>query len=338
MKRTPTRAQTPTMTTMTCKTLVFIVYAASLTAVGGMFAAHAGEAAGVSPALSAGDSAPMKTDDLLSALAAQAASGERDAARALATLYYLGHGTAADTDQAIRWWQTAAAAGDTTAAYNAGLLLVRDPTRADAARGLLEQAAASGDVLACFVLGTHHAERGDHTAALTWLERAARQGYVPAQYNLARVLASKTPPDVAGARLWFGAAAATFAPATAALAALPQASASATRPHGRDWVLAQAPAAFTIQVGAGRDRSALERLLTHGAPEYETALFEHRPAASAPYSAILGVFEARTDAAAALARLPPALQDKAPWIRPFAVLQRELMAFENAADAAPSEP
>ena len=328
MKRTPTRAQTPTMT---CKTLVFIVYAASLTVTGGTSAAHAGEAAGMAPVLGAGDSAPMETDDMLSALAAQAASGDRDAARALATLYYLGHGTAADTAQALRWWQTAAAAGDTTAAYNAGLLLARDPTRANAARGLLEQAAASGDVLACFVLGTHLAERGDHTAALTWLERAARQGYVPAQYNLARVLASKTPPDV-------GAAAATFAPATAALAALPQASPTATRPHGRDWVLAQAPAAFTIQVGAGRDRSALERLLTHGAPEYETALFEHRPAASAPYSAILGVFEARADAAAALARLPPALQDKAPWIRPFAALQRDLMALENAADAAPSEP
>jgi len=157
------------------------------------------------------------------------------------------------------------------------------------------------------------------------------------------VLALKTPPDHAGARLWFGAAATTFAPAAAALAALPEASSQpaapvSRQPHDRAWVLAQTPAAFTIQVGAGRDRSALERLLARSAHEYETALFLHRPAASAPYSAILGVFAARADASAALARLPVELQEKAPWIRPFAVLQQDLIALENAADAAPPEP
>ncbi|MEX2481543.1 MAG: SPOR domain-containing protein [Gammaproteobacteria bacterium] len=299
--------------------------------------------------VSAGTAAEPGTDAVLAELARAAASGDSGAARTLATVYYNGVGTAADPARAIAWWRRAAAGGDAVAAYNAGLLLIRDPARAAAGRRLLEQAADSGDVLAAFVLGTHLARHGDHAAGRRWLEHAAQQGYAPAQFNLGRLLADTVPAEHAAARRWFAAAAPTFAPAATALADLPPAgppasdtltpaatqarsSGATTAPHDRAWVMAQPATAFTIQVGAGQDRGALARLVEHHAADYDSALFLHRPASREPYSAIVGVFSTPDSAAAALTTLPAALQSNAPWVRSFGALQRELASLKNDAD------
>src|SRR5690606_25171234 len=84
---------------------------------------------------------------------------------------------------------------------------------------LLEQAAVAGDALAAYVLGTILARSAEARAAY-WLEQAARAGYAPAQFNLARHYEQAATPDPTRARHWYAAAAASFAPAAARLAAL----------------------------------------------------------------------------------------------------------------------
>jgi TPR repeat protein len=319
--------------------------------------------------------APGAPAAALDALQARAAAGDDEAAMVLAEAYFLGLGTPARRERALAWWERAAALGDTDGAYNAGLLQARDPLTRARGEALLAQAAAAGDVLAAFVLGTRHANAGPRGSAVTLLRQAARAGYAPAQYNLARLLEMD---DAVAAARWYAAAAPTFEPAAAALATLERArddesstlsaedASNSTVPAadddddardanaahsatsatttgaddngtsatpvdagpaaGRQWVLAQPPSAFTVQVGAGRDPEALARLLEAHAGDLPAAWFVHHPDSTDPYSAVVGSFPDRTTATAARDALPAALARNAPWVRGFAALQAELQA------------
>ncbi|MCP5201375.1 MAG: sel1 repeat family protein [Gammaproteobacteria bacterium] len=292
----------------------------------------------------------------LATLEDAATQGDRRAARWLGDAYYAGRGVTADPATALTWWQRAATAGDVGAAFNAGLVLLRDPARQADGLALLGEAAAADDALACFALGTWHAREDAAARARPLLECAARQGYAPAQYNLAQLLARGEPPARAAAHAWFAAAAPSFAPAVAALAALPPAApnpaptiaaarhddgdtTSAAPASTRDWVLAQSDDDYTIQVAAGRHGEALARLLREHAAAWPSAWFLHRPEAREPYSAVVGVFDSYGEAAATLAALPPALAGNAPWIRRFEVLKRELRAAaESVTDPTAAAP
>lgn len=262
-----------------------------------------------------------------STLEALAAAGHAAAASALAEADYLGLGAPRDPASAIDWWTRAAARGDTRAAFNAGLLLLRTPHEAERARPLLAQAAASGDALAAFALGTDRAAHGDTRTALALLEQAARSGYAPAQYNLARLREADDP--VAAAR-WYRRAAPDFAPAEDALARLESATGRAgladTAEAGRAWLLAQPPSAYTIQVSAGPDPQALARLLAAHAGALPSAWFAHRRDGGDPYIAVVGSFADAAAAEAALAALPEALTRHRPWVRRIAGLQSALDA------------
>lgn len=250
-----------------------------------------------------------------------------------------------DRTGALGAWRRAAAAGDANAAFNLGLALLDEDS--SAAEDWLARAAGHGHPLAAFALGTRLVTRSPARAEAL-LRAAARAGYAPAQHNLARVLLAG--PGAAEARAWFEAAAVTFEPSARALASLPattpRSSPGGNEPatggtaeagvHTIDWVLAQPPDRYTLQVAAAARVAPLERLLQRHAGPRPSAWFLHRPTAREPLSAVIGSFETLPEAERALASLAPALRSNAPWIRRFGTLHDELA--ERRGDVQRTEP
>jgi septal ring-binding cell division protein DamX len=247
----------------------------------------------------------------------------------------------ADIAGAQAWWQQAASGGMVDAHYNLGLLLARDPAQSDAADAQLETAAREQHVLACFALGTRLADH-DEPAARRWLECAAQQGYAPAQFNLARLYAraSEHAEDQDAARRWYAAAAPTFAPAAAALAALPRLPAPDAKPdipatpltlHDQAWVMAQPATAYTVQIASGASADVLENLLRRELHEGDAACVAEHPGSRQAYSAIIGVYPDRVSAERASGKLPVALRTNTPWVRRYSSLQQALRDADKQA-------
>ena len=273
----------------------------------------------------------------LATLTRVARQGDGHAAYVLGVVAY----RAGDIQAAASWWRLAAAADIAAAHYNLGLLLASDPAQQASADTALEAAARSQHVLACFALGTRLAAR-DLAAARAWLECAASQGYAPAQFNLATLhaRAADHADELASARRWYAAAAATFAPAALALAALPvtptaappaavAAAPLALRDHA--WVMAQPASAYTVQVASGASAEVLEQLLHRELHEGDAACVHERPAARQPYSAIVGVYADHSSAERASAALPASLRANHPWVRRYGSLQQALRDADQEA-------
>jgi len=173
------------------------------------------------------------------------------------------------------------------------------------------------------------------SAARAWMARAA-PAFTPAAAWLAAQPAVPAPEPVPAAVA--AAQPATNEPAadppgpsstdaTTARPAQPAQTAAATggAVHGRAWLLAQPPQHYTLQVAAGESAAQAKAFIARHAPHDTGAVFLHRPAAREPYTAILGSFAERADAATRLAGLPPALARNAPWIRRLGTLQREVL-------------
>jgi hypothetical protein len=93
-----------------------------------------------------------------------------------------------DPDSAQAWWERAAAAGNTEAMVNLGLLLRdRDP---DSAQAWWERAAAAGNTEAMVYLGLLLRDR-DPDSAQAWWERAAAAGNTDAKDNLEALRADR---------------------------------------------------------------------------------------------------------------------------------------------------
>lgn len=283
-------------------------------------------------ALAASDSAAFAA--VAEELGRLADAGNTQAANVLATALYVGDLVPADHEAALTRWQQAADAGNSTAQFNVGIIALQQSRDPALAERMLRQAAEQGDAIAAFAFGSMMAERGAATETSSrWFQQAASEGYPPAQYNLARVLLDGTVDQVntETARRWLMAAAATFGPARTLLqtisAAAPEPEPDVARGiHNREWVSRQAPELFTIQAGASSNPDALRRMLERHARDHVSAWFLHRPRASEPFTAIIGNFESREEAEAALAALPRAVKTNAPWIRPLAVIQREIQS------------
>ncbi len=131
-------------------------------------------------------------------------SDSRDAMQVSAAAYFLNLNTVAITAS-----RQAAAAGNTTAAYNLGVLLADrlDPPDLPGARAAWEQAAATGNTTAAYNLGVLLATRldpPDLPGARAAFEQAAAAGHTNAAYNLGLLLADLIdPPDLPGARAAF---------------------------------------------------------------------------------------------------------------------------------------
>lgn len=293
-------------------------------------------------------------EDARAALARAALGGDAAAAFTLGSLYDAGVGVAANLEQALHWWQTAADAGHDDAAFNVGLLMLRNATDTPTALIYLRRAAANRHALACYVLGTWLAEnRTDDAATMGLLTCAASQGYAPAQFNLGKRFLAIGEHDAA--RHWLAQAATTFAPAKTALSAIavtpaPLSRVAPTVPaptvavdlpaagvtaaiHDLAWVIAQPPDHYTVVVSAAAQADALEQLLRRHAGTSDSAYFLHRPGARQPYTAIVGSFASQGDAAQALSALAPVFLRNQPWIRRFESLQDELAAVTSARPA-----
>lgn len=273
------------------------------------------------------------------ALEKAAEDGHGGAAYTLGVLAY--QDAPQDLAGALRWWRIAARAGHDEAQYNLGLLLGASDQHTTQADAALEAAAAQHHVLACFALGTRLATRAAN-AAQAWLQCAAKQGYGPAQFNLATLLAraARNDEELAVARRWYAAAALTFAPAASALAALPAQLPTAQTPVPvpaalliRDdaWVMAQAQSAYTVQVASGASAEVLLTLLQSQLRAADVACVRERPASRQPFSAIVGSYPDRDSAKHALAQLPASLRANQPWVRRFSSLQQALRQAANSA-------
>jgi TPR repeat protein len=107
-------------------------------------------------------------------------------------LYHHGHYA-----EAIAWWTTQAAKGDTLAAYRLGVEYMDGKANVvqrdyDKARQYHMQAAIAGEPRSMMDIGTMY-EYGlgvpvDIAQAAQWYERSANYGYGPAQYNFATLL------------------------------------------------------------------------------------------------------------------------------------------------------
>lgn len=269
-------------------------------------------------------------------LEAAAHDGDGHAAYMLGVLAY--QATPTDLANALHWWRLAAQAGETDAQYSLGLLLAADQQHHIEADAAFAAAATKQHVLACFALGTRLASH-DARAAQAWLQCAAVQGYGPAQYNLATLLARSAHNDeeLALARRWYAAAAPTFAPAANALTALGKTAAQQTTTvalRDDEWVMAQAADAFTVQIASGASAEVLSALLRKQLQGLDVACVRERPSSRQPYSAIVGVYADRRSAERARDDLPSSLRANQPWIRHFGELQQALRKAANSAPPA----
>ncbi len=96
-----------------------------------------------------------------------------------------------DVDAGNRWYEQAAEHGQTAAVFNLGHYYYyrADPPDYPTARRWFEKAAAAGDAEACFRLGELYSEKlepRDYAAAISWYEKAAEIGNSDAMHNLGR--------------------------------------------------------------------------------------------------------------------------------------------------------
>jgi TPR repeat protein len=117
-----------------------------------------------------------------------ASAGDPDSQYFLGLLYLNGEdGHEMDVEEAAYWFNLAAENGNIAAQYNLGLLYLNgEGVETDSQKGkrLLEQAAESGNADAQNNLGMLYLEK-DYSQAAYWFDRAARQDFPYAQYNLA---------------------------------------------------------------------------------------------------------------------------------------------------------
>jgi len=146
-------------------------------------------------------------DKEFEAIRRAAESGDAEAQFKLAKFYETGKGVLQNTDQAIRWYQKAAAQGHVDAQYEFAGALGRENPEAvflmgkmylDGAGGVkkdvaeaikrFKQAAVKGHVEAQYLLGVIYAEgegvEKDNAAAAKWWEMAAKQGHLKAKNAL----------------------------------------------------------------------------------------------------------------------------------------------------------
>ncbi|MDO5082707.1 MAG: hypothetical protein Q4D89_04795 [Arachnia propionica] len=124
----------------------------------------------------------MNPHTLVTQLRSRAESGDSAAMLELANRL---HDETDLEDEAMSWWQRAAEAGESEAAFNLGSMLEDDDP--EAALAWYEQAATAGHLEAKVNAGALLAEQGAFERATTWWDSAARDGDADAMYNLGQL-------------------------------------------------------------------------------------------------------------------------------------------------------
>ncbi|MBI1732643.1 MAG: SEL1-like repeat protein [Gammaproteobacteria bacterium] len=288
--------------------------------------------------------------------------GQVDAQFNLGLMYFRGLAVDRNDARAAELFRKAAEQGHGHAQYSLGVMYAFERgLRRDYGQALdwFNKAAAQGVAQAQFNLGVFY-ENGygvtpDLAVAKQWYERAAAQGLMEASDKLKQLAGAPgaTPPagvahpeDLAAAAAAAASAAATAgdgataappaAPSTrvyvppaktVAAQAKPVAAPPVQAPAGprrEDWVRAQRPDSYTLQLGSVTSEQDVVRFLTDAGIADEAAYVKVEINGTTRYNALYGAFASYAEAAEAAGNLPEGLRQVKPWVRNFGIVQQLL--------------
>lgn len=277
------------------------------------------------------------------------AEGGNEAAQfSMGSLYFEGAGVDKDYRESVKWFRMAADQGYAPAQFNLGNAYKHgNGVEQDDARAAewWRKAAEQEFAPAQFNLGTqYYFGRGvpkDEQAAIEWYRRAAQNGHAQAQrlFSMTETPASQVPAtETAGGATASSAGGAEAVAATAvtgAAAAAPAvqttpvaepAPASATGPSSgparEDWLRAQRPADYTLQLLATQSEDLMLKYLNRHKFNDTVAYFAFQRDGKQWYAAVYGAYPGKSQAQAAMATLPAGAKQNPPWIRQFSGIQQ----------------
>jgi len=221
-------------------------------------------------------------------------AGYVEAQYRLATMYYQGDGVPRNLPAALAWWQQAAGQGHAESLLSLARLAHAGkdvPMDLDQAALLYQAAAQAGSQAAWLGLAQLEQDR----ARLAEEHAAARE---EAEALLARAKPAKRK------------------------------SAAHARPQvpkggylGVDWIMAQPPTRYTIQLLGARDLGPIEALLQDLPGDAEISVYAFRRKGALWYAVIYGSYASEATARNAAARLQTAGTEITPWVRRFGNIQ-----------------
>ncbi len=147
----------------------------------------------------------------------------------------------------------------------------------------------------------------------------------PAAVAIEKRSAARRPPTVVAAPAPSRADAPAERAATPVIGSMPQArpTVPAVRAEMRteDWLLAQRPEQYTLQVLATGNQRALSGFVSRHHIENDSAYFSSMKGAQQWYSLLYGSYDTQADARQAIDALPAALRHARPWIRRYSDIQ-----------------
>jgi TPR repeat protein len=285
-----------------------------------------------------------------------AEKGDTRAQVTIGVMYENGEGIPKDTAKAFEWYEKAANLGVPRVQYELGGKYAHGVNaQQDYAKALhwYRKAADQGFGDAQFQVGSMHAlgegVQVNYNEAAKWFQRAADQGHPRARYSLGLLLENGpgVKQNLTEAKLWYRLAAKdgikeaaarlaklegrvdqTNPPAAAKTPATPQdAPSSSSLPNsaagmkGMDWLKAQNPEHYTLQVfNVSNEQTMLDFLKEKNLGSAITYI-ERNENGKTLYTAFYGAYPTRDAALKARAGLPASLQKNEPWPRKFAELK-----------------
>ena len=278
-------------------------------------------------------------------------NGNKFAQFSLGSLYFEGAGVEKSYTESSKWFQLAAEQGYAPAQFNLGNAYKHghgveqgDPKAAEWWRKAAEQEFAPAQ----FNLGTqYYFGRGvpkDEETAIRWYRRAAENGHAQAQRLFSmtdtpanQVQASAPEPAAASntaasqaessETAALAVAAATGAAAANAPSATTAPAVAGTKPSGgKNWLLAQNPEDYTLQLLATHDEDLMRAYLDKHQLTGEVAYFAFQRDGKQWYAAVYGAYPGKSQAQNAAATLPPGVGKNPPWIRQFGGIQKLIKA------------
>ncbi len=259
----------------------------------------------------------------------------------LGALHSIGQGLPKDPSAAVHWWKKAAALGLAKAQFNLGLAYLEAqgvPQDAEQAEQWWLSAAEQGYVPAQYNLAVLYQQglkgEPDLARARHWFSQAAAKGDAGARAALAQLDAAP-PANAAVAPPARTATTPTAKPQAvttqartqqtpaAKTAATPAAKPTPGTSPDAAWVRKQPAGNFTVQVATEPDlKRAQAFALSY---KLKTARYvQLTTGKQSAYAVLLGSYPNQAVAAAALRKLPQALQQRKPWLRRLGDLHKQV--------------
>ncbi|MGQ0657676.1 MAG: SPOR domain-containing protein [Chromatiales bacterium] len=260
-------------------------------------------------------------------------SGFAESQYSLGELYAWGVGLKKDEREAVKWYRLAADQGHTMAQYRLGVMYAAGRGVAidyPQAYAWLRRAAGQGMPQAQYQVG-RLLENGAGTTrnmkeAIRWYQVAANQGLEKAKQRLAALQAraqtrdqavavndDKRPPEE------------TSSAVAGNIANLPARLIEASGIGREDWIRAQPPHYFTLQLLTASSEQSVIDVINGANFGADATYFKRDLNGRIAYTAVYGVFATREQANDALATLPSAMRKSKPWVRLFAEVQALLL-------------